>query len=481
MCPPATLPCCAAAPRIVERSGEVHRDGTQREETRRSQLYTRCSHAAAVSVGAIGWKSILNLSGVVAQSCCNNAVETLPIGEGTPAQCPSKKCNEVKATMIDRPLRVCFMIDKLAPAGIELQLVLLIKWLDRSKVTPYLCLLDGTDEQTRKLEPDDCPVIRLGVRSLCRFSSVAAAVRLARFLRRERIDVLHPLFPDSLYFGTPVARAAGVPCIAGFCVDLGYWKKPRDRWLTRLLSKLVDGTVANCKACRQVAIAEERAAPDSVAIIPNGVDLSRFAALAEYNPSANEGKERRVGMIANLRPVKNVPLLIRAAGQLASNHPDVRFEIAGEGQLRGELESLIGELGLQDRVLLHGTVPDIPAFLAGLDVAVLCSNSEGAPNAIMEYMAAGRPIVVTDVGGNREMIEHDRHGLVILPDSVEHLSSAIDRLLRDRALAARLGAAARQRAFAEYGVEAQARRYEDFYLRCYVNKTAPKPPACSQT
>jgi len=368
-----------------------------------------------------------------------------------------------KANTMDRPLRVCFMIDRLASAGIELQLLLLIKWLDRSRVSPYLCLLDGTDEQTRSLEPDDCPVIRLGVRSLCRPRSAAAAVRLARFLRRERIDVLHPLFPDSLYFGVPVAWTVRVPCIAGFCVDLGYWKKPRDRWLNRTLGRLLDGTVTNCEVCRQVVIAEEGAPPDSVAVIPNGVDLTRFAGLADYSPAAGAGPKRRVGLTANLRPVKNVPLLVRAAGQLASAHPDVHFEIAGEGPLRGELESLVAGLALRDRVHLLGTVSDIPAFLDGLDVAVLCSNSEGAPNAIMEYMAAGRPIVVTDVGGNREMIEHERHGLVVPPDSLEHLASAIDRLLRDRSFSARLAANARQRALAEYGVQSQARRYEDFY------------------
>ncbi len=110
---------------------------------------------------------------------------------------------------LDRPVRVCFMIDKLFPAGIELQLLLLIKRLDRSRVVPYLCLLDGTDQQTRSLEPKDCPLIRLGVRHLCRPSSVLAGIRLARFLRRERIDVVHPLFPDSFYFGVPVAKLCG--------------------------------------------------------------------------------------------------------------------------------------------------------------------------------------------------------------------------------------------------------------------------------
>src|SRR5271166_2546537 len=105
--------------------------------------------------------------------------------QGAGVQCPGHA----------RPLRVCFMIDRLFPAGIELQLLLLIKRLDRSRVAPSLCLLDGTDEQSRALEPTDCPVIRLGVRHLCRPSSIVPAFRLARFLRRERVDLVHPLFP----------------------------------------------------------------------------------------------------------------------------------------------------------------------------------------------------------------------------------------------------------------------------------------------
>ena len=182
------------------------------------------------------------------------------------------------------------MIDRLYPAGIELQLLLLIKQLDRSRVAPLLCLLDGTDEQTRALElfmanspPEvrlwplkDCPVIRLGVRHLCRPSSIVPAFRLARFLRRERVDLVHPLFPDSLYFGTIVAKLSGVPCVAGFQVSVGYWMTPRDRWFGRWVNRWVDATVANCEACRRSVVADWRVPADSVTIIPNGVDLSRF-------------------------------------------------------------------------------------------------------------------------------------------------------------------------------------------------------------
>ena len=123
---------------------------------------------------------------------------------------------------------------------------------------------------------------------------------------------------------------------------------------------------------------------------------------------------------------------------------------------------------------MRGSVADIPAFLRSLDIAVLCSLSEGSPNAIMEYMAAGLPTVATDVGGNAELVEHEVTGLVVPSNDEQQLAAAIDRLLRSPALAAQYGNTARERAFAEYGVEAQARRYEDFYCRTLATKTAGK-------
>ncbi len=400
--------------------------------------------------------------------------------------CPHRCSDDATQPVPIRPLRVCFIIDDLSVAGIEGQLLLLLKHLDRSKVEPYLCLLNG-DERLTYLEPDHCPIIRLKTKKLLRPSSCVQAIRFGRYLRRERIDVLHPLFPDSLYFGAVVARLARVPCVVRFRVDLGYWMTATDRWLGRVLSRLVNATMVNCEACRQVAITQEGAKPESVAVIPNGVDLARFDGPPENGdrphlcaaPSGPLGqmgtvpvfdRVRRVGVVANLRPVKNLGLFVRAAADLKSSHPDVRFQIAGEGECRTELESLIRELGMQDRFDLLGTVADIPAFLRRLDVAVLCSHSEGSPNAIMEYMAAGLPSIVTDVGGNGELVEHERFGLVVPPNDIAGLSAAIARLLDDRPLALRMGQAARQRAFAEFGVETQARRYEEFYRELLSKK-----------
>jgi L-malate glycosyltransferase len=256
---------------------------------------------------------------------------------------------------------------------------------------------------------------------------------------------------------------SGVPYVAGFRVNIGYWMKGVDRLLSRVYRRWIDGTVANCQACVEAAVANDGAARESVVVIPNGLDIDRFAAAARVASAKLPAGSRFVGITANLRPVKNVALFIRAAARLAALHADVRFRIAGEGELRPQLQALIASLGLEDRVELLGTVADVPTFLRSLDVAVLCSLSEGSPNAIMEYMAAGLPAVVTDVGGNAGLIQHERTGLLIPSASEDDLAAAIDRLLSDHDLAARLGSAAQQKALDEYGAEAQARRYEDFY------------------
>lgn len=372
-----------------------------------------------------------------------------------------------------RPVRVCFMIDNLRTGGVETQLLLLLKRFDRTRILPSLCILNGRDEVSRSLEPDDCPVLRLDVERLRHPSSLARVVRLAQFLRRERIDVLQLFFADSTYFGVLAGQLARVPRLVRSRLDIGFWVRPIDRLLGRVCSRWVDATVANCDAARQTAIVDEWAAPDSVVIIPNGLELARFAgikALRAARPNAGPV----IGAVANLRPWKNIDVLVRAAAILTNSHPTVTFQVAGEGECRPELEQLIDSLGLKDRFRLLGTVHDVPSFLAGLDVAVLCSRTEGAPNAIMEYMASGLPTIATAVGGNGEMIEDEQHGLLIPPDNVDSLAAAIDRLLRDRSLAQRLAAHAQQRAMQEYSADVYVDRYDLLY-RSLAQQGVPAP------
>jgi glycosyltransferase involved in cell wall biosynthesis len=234
-----------------------------------------------------------------------------------------------------------------------------------------------------------------------------------------------------------------------------------DRLLGRLYNHMSTATVVNCNACRQAVISQEMMDPSSVHVLSNGVDVGRFAVV----PPVDHQSPRfsmRVGMVANIRHVKAPEVFVHAAAILARLHSDIFFEIAGTDDEK-LAQRLAEDLQIQQRVIVRGTVPDIASFLSTLDVAVLCSHSEGLSNSVLEYMAAGRPIVATNVGGNNELIEDGIHGLLVPAGHSEALARAVDLLLKDRAMAARLGTAARARAEQTYSLAAMVRRHESFY------------------
>jgi glycosyltransferase involved in cell wall biosynthesis len=360
-------------------------------------------------------------------------------------------------------VRVCFLIDELAAAGTETQLLALIRYLDRRRVRPYLCLLRGDNPVSQALEPDDCLILRLGVGSLLRPATVVRAWRFIRFLRRERIDVVQTYFPDSSYFGVPAAWLAGVKHRLRTRNNVGHWLTPLHRRLGRALNVFTTRTIANCAAARQALLDAEQPRPETVLVLENGVDLERFAGIPSL-AIRRATVEPRVGIVANLRPVKGLEVFVQAAARVRACHPRAVFAVAGEGELRAELERQAVAAGLSGRFALPGSASDVPGFLAGLDVAVLCSHAEGMSNALLEYMTAGRAIVATAVGAALELIEDGVHGLLVPPGDAARLADAIARLLKDRDLAQRLGEAARRRALQRYSREAMVQRFEDFYL-----------------
>jgi glycosyltransferase involved in cell wall biosynthesis len=301
------------------------------------------------------------------------------------------------------------------------------------------------------------------VLALCRPAAIAKAWRLAHFLRRQRIDILHVYFPDSTYLGVLAGWLARVPHLVQSRNSINYWPTPLARWLGRCCNRLTDILIANCAACRQAARAEGGLRPEQLVILENGVDLARFP-LPRCSPGPQaERRPRRVGVVANLRLVKGLEHFVQAAAEVSASQPAVSFHIAGEGELRPALQRLVTDLGLAERVCLPGLVADVPGFLHELDVAVLCSTSEGMSNALLEYMAAGRAIVATAVGGNTELIVDGVHGLLVPAGDPPRLAAAIRRLLLDGNLRTRLGAAARQRVEEHYSREAMVRRFEAFY------------------
>jgi glycosyltransferase involved in cell wall biosynthesis len=356
-------------------------------------------------------------------------------------------------------VRVCFLIDELATAGTECQLVALIQQLDRSRVAPHLVLLRGDSPLSQSLEPRDCPVMRLGVGSLLRLRTGWKALQFIQFLWRHKIDVVQAYFPDSSYFGIAASWLGRVPHRLRTRNNVGHWLTTAHRHLGRALNLFTTATIANCDAARTALLRDEKPTFESVFVLENGVDLNRFLSIPLPTDRAV-----RVGAVANLRPVKGLDLLLAAAKSLCIEFPHVSFHIAGDGDREG-MHRAIAEAGLVDRFHLHGAVTDVPAFLADLDVAVLPSRAEGMSNALLEYMAAARPIVASAVGATPEIVREGVDGLLVPPEDVAALQSNIRTLLVDRTLAHTLGASARQRASEKYSRAAMVRRFEDFYTR----------------
>ncbi len=361
---------------------------------------------------------------------------------------------------VTRPVRVCFMIDRLSRARTETQLLALIRDLDRTQVKPTLALLDGEDDLSRALEPADCPVIRLGVRKLLSGRAVSAARRLRSFWREHRTDVLQVYFLDAAYLGAPLAKMCGVKKVLRVRNDLGYWLTREHRAMGRLVRPFVDFTLTNTAAGKGSLVAAYGASAKRVAVLENGVDTVRFRRF--LLPDLTKPRIR-VGCVANLRPVKNIDGLMRTAKAALEKFPQLVFEVGGDGEQREELDRLHAELGLGDRFILRGSVSDVAGFLRSVDVAVLPSHSEGISNVLLEYMAAGRAVIATDVGANSKLLAGGTCGLVVPASDPGALVEALGELLANPLRAAGYGAAARRRVEAEYSRAAMTKRFEAFY------------------
>ncbi len=354
------------------------------------------------------------------------------------------------------PIRVVYCIDALERGGgTETQLAGLVQRLDRSAVQPHLVTLrPGHDP----IPVADCPTRALGVRRLLSPGALMVGRRLAAYLREQRIDVVQTFFQDATVLGGWAAGAARVPVRLASFRDLGFWRTPRQEFLMRRAYPRFTGFVANSEAVRDHFRHADGLAPDRITVIPNGLDPE---AIPFHD---HEGPTTDVGIVGNMnREVKRIDLFVEAAGLLAGDFPHVRWHVVGDGHLRPTLEARARELGLGERAVFAGRLSDVPAYLTGLQVGVLCSDTEGFSNAVLEYMLAGAAVVATDVGGNSEAIVDDVSGLLVPPGDARALAEAIGKYLADPLLRRRLARQARERAVAEYSWDRCVARHVDLY------------------
>ncbi len=337
----------------------------------------------------------------------------------------------------DEPIKILFCIDALIRGGTELQLLGLIDRLDRSQFSPYLLTIRPS---STVLSPSDCPHLAWHIPQLFSPTGLHEIWRLTKFLRKENFSVVQTYFQDSTIFGGTAARLAGVPTRLACFRDLGFWLTRKQTFLLKGVYSLMTGFLCNANVVKANYILHDSLNPEKIKVIYNGIDSEALNWVEHSNPTTN------IGIVGNLtRRVKRTDLFIKAAAIVSrrATASKLTWHIIGDGALRPKYENLAREEGIANKVIFTGRISNVAEYLDTLQVGVLCSDSEGFSNALLEYMLKGCTCVATAVGGNVEAIDHGRTGLLVPPDDVFALADAMEKVVVDIDLRRYLAANAR--------------------------------------
>lgn len=288
------------------------------------------------------------------------------------------------------------------------------------------------------------------VREISPFKDLAALLKLYRLMRSQAFSIVHTHSSKAGILGRIAAKMAGVPVIVHTVHGWSFHDRMRAprRWLfvtlERWMAAMSDALVVVSSVLEEMGLREGIGRPGQYVTIYSGIDL------AEFDQSASERDQKRrelgipagvpvIGTIGRLSPQKSPEDFLAAARKVIQQMPEVRFLIVGDGPLRGRVEESIRAAGISDKVLLTGIRHDVPGLMASLDVFVLSSLWEGLPRVIPQAMAAGRPVVCTNVDGNAEAVLDGVNGLLVPARDTDALADAILQLLRDPGLARQMG------------------------------------------
>lgn len=362
-------------------------------------------------------------------------------------------------------LKVFMMLNTFETGGSERQFVAVARGLDPSRLDIQLGCIGRFGPLLEKVESaEEFP---LGG-SFLSLRAQLSRVALGRYLRSQRIDVVHSFDFYTNLLLLPTARLTRVPVVIGSHRQLGDLLTPRQFRAQAVSFRFCDRVVCNSRAGAE-RLLQQGLAEQKIVIIPNGLGPELFAEASPAFPVADG--TLRIGMIARMNArSKNHEVFLRAAARLASKFPRLEFLLVGDGPLRAELEATARKLGIEHRVCFLGDRKDIPELFASMDVSVVPSASESLSNAVLESMAAGVAVVATNVGGTPEVVSDGETGLLVPPDHEVELAAAVERFITQPDLRAACAAKAKEFARAKFSLGSVTKRYEALYEQLLESK-----------
>lgn len=353
--------------------------------------------------------------------------------------------------------RVLHVVLSLEIGGMEQVVADLIKSTNQDEFVSVVACLNDLGPIAEELISVGVQVLK--VDSMTPIVSYLYPGKLIRIIREQKIDVVH--VHSGCWHKTAIAaRYCGVKKI----IYTDHGRKFPDSSKVMILDRLVSPITRHVVAVSDnlgkylrvnVGIPEKK-----VKVIINGIDVDRFL-IARNLVTSNVCL--RFGIIARLAPVKDIATLIRAMAIVRQHNPHVLLSIVGDGPERDSLESLVNELGLAQVISFLGFRRDIPSVLKEIDIFVLVSLSEGTSITLLEAMASGKPVVVTDVGGNPAIVEQGVNGLLVPPGDSEVLAQALLNISVDSELRQSMATANINKVTEHYSIQSMARHYEVLY------------------
>lgn len=368
------------------------------------------------------------------------------------------------------------LIGSFHQGGSERQAVQLTRLLlEGGRCNVFVATLDRQGVLLDEVERLGLDVPEFQLNSFYDLHAVRQLRRFAQFLKKHEIDVVHAHDFYTNIFGMAAAALARVPVRIASRRESAV-RPEKQRFVERASYRVAHAVIANCENVRQQLIREGVPAK-KVRTIYNGLDMARVQpAHAERNEILRAHKlpedARFVTITANMRAhvlqpepycYKDHPTFLRAAKKVRESIPDAAFIIAGEGDLLEATRELARSLGIADRTFFIGRCQDVGSVLSISDVCVLSSSSEGFSNSILEYMAAGRPVVATDVGGAREAVVHGETGYVVPTGDHDQMAHHISHLLSDPENARSLGVSGQRRVNEMFSSVRQLQNVESLY------------------
>jgi glycosyltransferase involved in cell wall biosynthesis len=364
-------------------------------------------------------------------------------------------------------MKLLFCIDHLRSDGTQRALYHITAGLiQRDHRVAILCLNDSFDPQLLDaLREAGAYVMIIGKLGLLMGYGLSS---ILHWMRQEQFDSVVTMLFWSDVIGRILARTAGIPRIFSSIrarnTNYALWQL----FLVRATMPMVDVVVLNSRRVSSFAVAGEGVPPERLVYIPNGIDPSLYA-----NPISRPALRTAFGLPENATVIGSVGRLTRQKGfdTLLEALADLRMTnvhllLAGIGEEKEKLHLQSQHLGIERQVHLVGYRRDVPQWLGALDLYIQPSRFEGAPNALLEAMAAGCPIIATNVDGNSELIIDGEHGWLAPPDRADILAYTINLALTHPLEAQRRGRLARERAVREFSLERMVDQWEEILERC---------------